>query len=137
MKHMTKRALALLLVLVTVLTVFPVMTSTAVAEEASAAPAIESYEDIYVTSGLTVWLNGFDRDNIDLAAKTWKSEVGSAVATLGGTWKNGTLNAANTSSGIRYDLEACDGNYFILLIWASPTFPQEAIRWRLWQRASV
>ena len=85
MKHMTKRALALLLVLVTVLTVFPVMTSTATAAEAQAEQdTIETYEDIYVSDGLVIWLNGFDRDNIDLAKKSWASEVGSAVATLNG-----------------------------------------------------
>ena len=114
MKHIANRGLAMLLALVTVLLVFPVMTSTATATEAQAEQdTIETYEDIYVSDGLVIWLNGFDRDNIDLAKKSWASEVGSAVATLNGNWKNGTLNAANTSSGIRYDLAACDGNYNI------------------------
>ena len=70
MKHIAKRGLAMLLALVTVLLVFPMMTSTVAAEEKTVA-----YEELYVQDGLTVLLTAYDNSaantTLDLSAGKW------------------------------------------------------------------
>ena len=87
MKSKMNRALSMLFALVMVLTVFPVMTSTATAAE-SEAPVLTA-DDLYLTNGLVIWLDGVDASSVDLANNTWASKVGDVVATIGGTWKEG------------------------------------------------
>ena len=91
MKHMMKRSLSMLLLLVMVLTVFPVMSSTAVAAEpqGNVDPA-----ELYVTDGATLFLTP---DGVDVEAGTWASRVGSLAATL----KGGAYNAETNPTGWR------------------------------------
>ena len=80
---MKKKLLATLLVLCTLLSALPMLASPAAAAEAETAT---DYDALYVKDGLSVWLDAFDSSeantDIDLEANTWKSKVGSAVATL-------------------------------------------------------
>ena len=91
MKHMMKRSLSMLLLLVMVLTVFPVMSSTAVAAEleGNVDPA-----ELYVTDGATLFLTP---DGVDVEAGTWASRIGSLAATL----KGGAYNAETNPTGWR------------------------------------
>ncbi|MBQ1254729.1 MAG: hypothetical protein IIX91_02980, partial [Clostridia bacterium] len=80
---MKRKLLAMLLVLCSLVAVLPVMASPAAAATDAGAT---DYDALYVTDGITVWLDAFDSSeantNIDLDANTWKSKVGDAVATL-------------------------------------------------------
>ena len=109
------RALSMLFALVMVLTVFPVMTSTATAAETEAqAPTAD---DLYVTNGLVIWLDGEDASSVDLANNAWKSKVGDVVATIGGTWKEG-----RNAGSYRFDIQQPGMDYGLFLpITALPT----------------
>ena len=113
MKHMTKRALAMLLVLVTVLAVFPVMTSTAVAEEAEPVFTQEDYDALYVQNGLTMLMTAYTAEETAaiIEAGTWANKAtAEGYATLAATLQNGTRTAwAAADKGIyfRFD-EAAD-----------------------------
>ena len=110
MKHMTKRALAMLLVLVTVLTVFPVMTSTAVAEEPESVldDTATAYDAWYVQNGLVMLLSAFDQEKAGITVAdglfaSWNNKVkgGTDAAfyqTATVTWK------FREGMGVGYDL---------------------------------
>ncbi|MBQ5792050.1 MAG: hypothetical protein IIW19_05005, partial [Clostridia bacterium] len=91
MKSKMNRALSMLFALVMIVTVFPVMTSTAVAAEIEAQGAdILTYEDLYVKDGLVAWFDAFGVNNatVDLVNGTWTDKIGGSVATVKGasTW---------------------------------------------------
>ena len=90
MKSKMNRALSMLFALVMVVTVFPVMTSTAAETKAQNVDVL-SYEDIYVKDGLVMWLDGFDASTFTLPAQAnkdstgaWTSKVGNVSATIYG-----------------------------------------------------
>ena len=108
MKSKMNRALSMLFALVMVLTVFPVMTSTATAAETEAqAPTAD---DLYVTNGLVIWLDGEDASSVDLANDTWASKVGDVVATIGGDWK-----AGRNPGSYRFDIQHPGMDYGLFL----------------------
>ena len=87
MKSKMNRALSMLFALVMVVTVFPVMTSTAVAAETKAqSGGSYTYEDLYVKDGLVAWFDAFGVNNatVDLVGGTWTDKVGGSVATISG-----------------------------------------------------
>ena len=114
MKRNANRALAMLFAVVMILTVFPVMTSTAVAAEPEAPTA----DDFYVVDdGLKIWLDGEKTSTVNTANNTWTSTVGDVVATIGGTWK-----AGRHAGSYRFDLPERDMSYCLSLpITALPT----------------
>ena len=75
MKSKMNRALSMLFALVMVVTVFPVMTSTAAETKAQNVDVL-SYEDIYVKDGLVMWLDGFDTATVTLPTEANKDSTG-------------------------------------------------------------
>ena len=137
-KRMKKRLLSFLLVLCTLLSVFPVMgvaadealpkdeTPGGSTESGATTPAMTEYDKLYVGADGSETANGGklvayysaireDASTVDLTANTWASKVGGAdPATLKGTWVK--LDDSGIGFDFAYDnREQVAGNYGLSL----------------------
>lgn len=114
MKSKMNRALAMLFALVMVVTVFPVVTSTAVAAELGSVE-IPTYGDLYVKEGLTGLFTAYGDEaegNLDLSTGVWKNLVGTDNATVTGGAHNGTVGWVKADKGFYYDLTRANFNSY-------------------------
>ena len=107
MKH-TNRVLSAVLAVVMLVLAFPVIVlPVSAADPVAEAPSL-TYKDIVVQDGLQIWLDAYDPANtkIDIAQGTWKSEVGTATATIAGGAYNASTNPTGWyagTKGIKWD----------------------------------
>ena len=81
---MKKKLLCMALILCTVLAAVPAFMTAAFGNGAESKAAVPDYDELYVTDGLAAHFVA-DAESVDLAAGTWTSKTGGAVATIGST----------------------------------------------------